>query len=141
MAKGPRRNVVRKLGVGRWGGGPRAVGVPSRPPLRSSDCRGRCNMGTEKGPMSLFTLHPSMNQTPSSSSRLPQTLDPNGPRASPRWSLQLSGQAGQHHHPPRHSSTPCHCHIIATCRLCDLGKITAPLWVLTPPSMPPSSDL
>lgn len=141
MTQGSRRGVGRKLGGGCGGGGEvgvtafRQSGSPSRPPQTSGHFRGPRNLGTEMGSQEPFTLHPSMNQTPSSSLCLPQTLDPNGPRCL----VQLSGQAGQPPAPLAHSTASGgNCHITASYRLCDLGHIATPLWFSASPSVDPS---
>lgn len=116
--------------VGRWGGAGEEAQMWSRcpPDLLGQGSATRVLRG---GPMSLFTLH--LNQTTSSFLHVSSDLGSQWPEG---ISQQGTAALGTGRMAP-HSSIPHHCHIIATCGLCDLGQITAPLWAFAPPFQAP----
>lgn len=117
MAKSGRRDVVRKLGSG-VGRRPRG----GRGALQS----GLCNMGTERGSHEPFHSSSEPNRL-----LFPHVSSDLGSQWPEGISQQGTAALGTGRTAP-HSSIPHHCHIIATCGLCDLGQITAPLWAFAP---------
>ena len=93
------------------------VQVLSRPPRT-----GLCNTGTERGSHEPFHSPPEPNCL-----LFPHVSSDLGSQWLEGISQQGTAALGTGRMAP-HSSIPHHCHIIATCGLCDLDQITAPLW-------------